>query len=71
MKRAWLLRTAVSSLLAAGFLAAGSVAMADAMSDLIEAAKKEGELTIIAVPHDWCKYGDRALQEEVSVLEAE
>src|SRR6185312_6573497 len=58
MKRAWLLRTAVSSLLAAGFLAAGSVAMADAMSDLIEAAKKEGELTIIAVPHDWCKYGD-------------
>ena len=28
------------------------------MSDLIAAAKKEGELTIIAVPRDWCGYGE-------------
>jgi putative spermidine/putrescine transport system substrate-binding protein len=32
-------------------------AQADAMSDLVDAAKKEGELTIIAVPRDWCGYG--------------
>ena len=32
-------------------------AAADTMDDLIAAAKKEGELTIIAVPHDWCGYG--------------
>jgi len=57
MKRAWLLRTAMSSLSAAALLVAGNAAMADAMSDLIAAAKKEGELTIIAVPHDWCGYG--------------
>src|SRR5256885_14582480 len=30
---------------------------ANAMDQLIAAAKKEGELTIIAVPHDWCGYG--------------
>jgi putative spermidine/putrescine transport system substrate-binding protein len=32
-------------------------AAADTMGDLVAAAKKEGELTIIAVPHDWCGYG--------------
>jgi len=26
--------------------------------DLIDAAKKEGMLTTIALPHDWCGYGD-------------
>jgi putative spermidine/putrescine transport system substrate-binding protein len=26
--------------------------------DLIDAAKKEGTLTTIALPHDWCGYGD-------------
>lgn len=57
MKRAWLLRTAISSVSAATLLAAGNAAMADAMSDLIAAAKQEGELTIIAVPHDWCGHG--------------
>ncbi|WP_413993734.1 ABC transporter substrate-binding protein [Labrys okinawensis] len=25
--------------------------------DLIDAAKKEGQLTVIALPHDWCGYG--------------
>jgi putative spermidine/putrescine transport system substrate-binding protein len=25
---------------------------------LIDAAKKEGQLTVIALPHDWCGYGD-------------
>ena len=28
------------------------------MDKLIAAAKKEGNLTVIALPHDWCAYGD-------------
>ena len=38
--------------------AISSMAHADAMDDLIAAAKKEGQLTVIALPHDWCGYGD-------------
>jgi putative spermidine/putrescine transport system substrate-binding protein len=34
------------------------VAQAEPSQELIDAAKKEGELTIIAVPHDWCLYGE-------------
>lgn len=34
-----------------------SVASADAMADLVAAATKEGNLTTIALPHDWCGYG--------------
>jgi putative spermidine/putrescine transport system substrate-binding protein len=37
-------------------LGAGT-ALAAGMDDLIAAAKKEGELTTIALPHDWCGYG--------------
>ena len=25
---------------------------------LVAAAKKEGQLTVIALPHDWCNYGE-------------
>lgn len=32
-------------------------AVAGPMDDLIAAAKKEGELTVIALPRDWCGYG--------------
>ena len=32
-------------------------AHAGAMEDLVAAAQKEGELTVIALPHDWCGYG--------------
>ncbi|MES1152681.1 MAG: extracellular solute-binding protein, partial [Dongia sp.] len=46
----------VAALLAGSAFVA--MARADAMSDLVAAAQKEGELTIIAVPHDWCGYGD-------------
>lgn len=28
------------------------------MDQLVAAAKKEGSLTVIALPHDWCGYGD-------------
>lgn len=39
-------------------VASGSMALADSMDDLVAAAKKEGQLTTIALPHDWCGYGD-------------
>ena len=28
------------------------------MSQLVTAAKQEGQLTTIALPHDWCGYGE-------------
>ncbi len=31
---------------------------ATGMDALVAAAKKEGQLTVIALPHDWCGYGD-------------
>jgi putative spermidine/putrescine transport system substrate-binding protein len=33
------------------------LAHADAMGDLVAAATKEANLTVIALPHDWCGYG--------------
>lgn len=35
-----------------------SIATAEPSAELIAAAKAEGELTTIALPHDWCGYGD-------------
>ena len=51
-----------------------SFANADAMSDLVAAAKAEGQLTVIALPHDWCGYGDviagfKAKYPEITVNE--
>ena len=33
------------------------ISYAGAMEDLEAAARKEGQLTVIALPHDWCGYG--------------
>jgi putative spermidine/putrescine transport system substrate-binding protein len=52
--------TTLKSLLSGVSLVAGLAAtgaLADAMSDLEAAAKAEGQLTVIALPHDWCGYG--------------
>ena len=38
-------------------LFAGAPAAAAGMDDLVAAAKKEGALTVIALPRDWCGYG--------------
>src|SRR5579862_3045883 len=32
-------------------------ALAEPSAELVAAAKKEGALTVIALPHDWCGYG--------------
>jgi putative spermidine/putrescine transport system substrate-binding protein len=46
-----------ASVLLAGTMLASQASHAAALDDLIAAAKKEGELTVIALPHDWCGYG--------------
>ena len=36
---------------------ASSSASAAPLDALVAAAKQEGQLTVIALPHDWCNYG--------------
>jgi putative spermidine/putrescine transport system substrate-binding protein len=42
----------------AAFLTGVASAAAQAPDALVSAAKKEGQLSVIALPHDWCGYGD-------------
>src|SRR6201991_2890701 len=56
LRRALLTTTAMGS--AAAVLLNTVAASADSVADLAAAAKKEGQLTVIALPHDWCAYGD-------------
>ncbi len=58
MKRSALSKILLATTTALAGLSFVAIAYADSMSDLVAAAKKEGELTIIAVPHDWCDYGE-------------
>jgi len=46
------------SLTVAGLALAAAAAHAEPSQELIDAAKKEGTLTVIALPHSWCGYGD-------------
>jgi len=70
-------KKSIGATLAAAFLlttALPGIARADAMDDLAAAAKKEGQLTTIALPHDWCGYGDviagfKAKYPEITVNE--
>jgi putative spermidine/putrescine transport system substrate-binding protein len=58
MKQRWKLRSMAAapwSVLA--LLALSEMAIADPMDELIAAAKNEGQLTVIALPRDWCGYG--------------
>ena len=45
-------------LAAAGLMATTAISSAASMDDLVKAAKAEGQLTTIALPHNWCGYGD-------------
>lgn len=47
-----------ASVVAAITMGCAGTASADALTQLTAAAKKEGELTVIALPHDWCGYGE-------------
>jgi putative spermidine/putrescine transport system substrate-binding protein len=53
MKTNWL-RISVSAL---AICATTGMAFGQNLDELIAAAKKEGQLTTIALPHDWCGYG--------------
>src|SRR5882724_513000 len=54
MKLAWVTTISISAL--ALLMGAGS-ASAASMDKLVADAKAEGQLTVIALPHDWCGYG--------------
>ena len=47
----------VLSLSAAALMVSSAIASAQSMDELVAAAKAEGQLTTIALPHDWCGYG--------------
>ena len=50
-------RALMISVAAAAFAGLAGTASAQSMDELVAAAKKEGQLTVIALPHDWCGYG--------------
>src|SRR5262249_47619400 len=54
MKFAWVSTVPISALALVAFVGSASAA---SMDKLIADAKAEGELTVIALPHDWCGYG--------------
>jgi putative spermidine/putrescine transport system substrate-binding protein len=51
-------RTASATVSALALLAAAVPASAQSMDELVAADKAEGALSTIALPHDWCGYGD-------------
>jgi putative spermidine/putrescine transport system substrate-binding protein len=57
MSKAALL-SSVAALAAGAWLSSATFSRADDIAALADAAKKEGQLTVIALPHDWCDYGD-------------
>ena len=52
------MKTALLASSALFALALATPASAASLDELVAAAKAEGELTVIALPHDWCGYGD-------------
>ncbi|MBP1887421.1 ABC transporter substrate-binding protein [Sinorhizobium mexicanum] len=57
MRRRWYAIILAAAAAARAFVAFAPTASADAMDELVAAAKKEGQLTVIALPRDWCEYG--------------
>ncbi len=53
-----ILKTSVALAAIVAVAGLAEVASAAGMDELVAAAQKEGELTVIALPHDWCGYGD-------------
>jgi putative spermidine/putrescine transport system substrate-binding protein len=47
----------ILSLTASALLVTSAISSAQSMDELVAAAKAEGQLTTIALPHDWCGYG--------------
>jgi len=64
----------VLSLTAASLMLTTAMSSAQTMDELVAAAKAEGQLTTIALPHDWCGYGEviaafKAKYPEITVNE--
>ena len=64
----------VLSLTAVTLFASTAISSAQSMDELVKAAKAEGQLTTIALPHSWCGYGDvingfKAKYPEITVNE--
>ena len=57
MNRTWLSRVLSMSTVAGVAAAGAGSALAAPPDALVAAAKQEGQLTVIALPHDWCGYG--------------
>ncbi len=62
------------SVTAAGLMATTAIVRAQDLAELEAAAKAEGMLTTIALPHDWCGYGEviagfKAKYPEITVNE--
>ncbi len=62
------------SLTAASLMATSAITSAQSLAEIEAAAKKEGMLTTIALPHDWCGYGEviagfKAKYPEITVNE--
>jgi len=62
------------SLTAAALMVSTAISSAQSLAELEAAAKAEGMLTTIALPHDWCGYGDviagfKAKYPEITVNE--
>ena len=51
-------RAGAKAAIAAAIATLAGQALAAPPDALVAAAKKEGQLTVIALPHDWCGYGD-------------
>ena len=64
----------ILSAVAAGLMVTTSISSAQDLAELEAAAKEEGMLTTIALPHDWCGYGEviagfKAKYPEITVNE--
>ena len=64
----------ILSLSAASLMVTTAFVSAQSMDELVAAAKAEGQLTTIALPHDWCGYGEviagfKAKYPEITVNE--
>ena len=57
MRHPWGIRTILLATLAVLTVIGVAVAQTG-MTQLVAAAKQEGQLTTIALPHDWCNYGE-------------
>src|SRR5262249_667980 len=55
MNRTWIWTGILTALVVLAFI--GVAPGQGKMDQLVAAAKQEGQLTVIALPHDWCGYG--------------